>query len=248
MNRQNTGKPELRIGTSGWSYDHWEGPFYPADLAQGERLAHYREHFDTVEINNTFYQVPEEGTFRTWLDEVSADFEFAVKANRYITHMKKLKDPREPLENFFQGITRLRENLGPILFQLPPNWHYNHGRLEEFLEALPAGRRYTFEFRDPEWINARSLRLLEGHGAAFCIYDYEGRTSPKHITANFVYIRLHGPTETAYEGRYTTVDLAGWAGAVSGWLESGKDVYCYFDNDYRGYAVENALELVSMLE
>lgn len=241
-------KPRLQIGTSGWSYDHWIGPFYPDDLPQEERLPYYRKHFDTVEINNTFYQNPEEETFRSWLEKVSEDFEFAVKANRYITHMKKLKDPREPLENFFQGISRLGKNLGPVLFQLPPNWYYNHERLASFLEVLPTGRRYTFEFRDPEWINAESLRLLEDHGAAFCIYDYKGRTSPKQVTADFVYLRLHGPTEQAYEGRYTTADLAGWAGAVSTWLEGGKDIYCYFDNDYRGYAVENALELLSMLE
>ena len=241
------GSAQLWIGTSGWSYDHWQGPFYPPGLPQEDWLSYYQEHFDTVEINNTFYQLPAENTFQRWRQHAPPGFRYAVKANRYITHLKNLKDPQEPLENFLRGVNVLGEDLGPILFQLPPDWDYNHRRLAAFLEVLPEGHRYSFELRDLDWINDRTLQLLEEHRAAFCIYDYQGRTTPRVVTADFIYLRLHGPTPEAYQGRYTTEDLAGWAGAFSSWLEQGKDVYCYFDNDIQGYAVDNARELKSML-
>jgi uncharacterized protein YecE (DUF72 family) len=237
----------LHIGTSGWHYEHWEGPFYPKDIAKSGYLAYYVQHLQTVEINNTFYQLPDTATLRTWRETVPEDFTFAVKASRYITHMKKLKDPQEPVPNFLERIDVLGDTLGPILFQLPPNWYFNGERLEAFLETLPSGYRYTFELRDPDWINDEAYALLEAHNAAFCIYDFHGRQSPKMVTADFVYVRLHGPYE-AYRGKYDTETLSGWAGAVSTWLRQGKDVYCYFDNDEAGYAVQNALELQSYLQ
>lgn len=237
----------LHIGTSGWSYDHWEGPFYPAGLDAGDRLAYYAERFSTVEVNTSFYHLPAPGVVDQWRDTVPADFVFAAKASRYITHMKKLRDPHATLPPFFERVDRLGDRLGPVLFQLPPRWHLDLPRLEAFLECLDKGRRYAFEFRAPSWFDRKVLRLLEKHAAAFCIYDLDGRLSPRHVTADFVYVRLHGPG-AAYQGSYDVRTLAGWAGAFSAWTRQGRAVYCYFDNDQRGYAALNALRLKQMLE
>ena len=236
----------MRIGTSGWYYDHWRGPFYPQDLSQEDFLPYYAEHFQTVEINNTFYQLPDEHTLLTWRDSVPQGFTFSVKASRYITHMKKLKDPEQSLTNFLERIDVLRDKLGPILFQLPPHWNANLQRLESFLKALPANHSCTFEFRDPSWFQSGVYELLREFNAAFCIYDFDRHLSPKEITADFIYVRLHGP-DGAYQGEYQTEQLAGWAGAFSTWASQGKEIYCYFDNDQGGYAPRNASQLQSML-
>lgn len=238
---------EIYIGTSGWHYDHWRGPFYPEDLPSAQWLAYYTEQLHTAEINNTFYQLPEASTFEAWYEAVPSSFIFAVKANRYITHMKKLKDPAEPVGNLMERVRLLDDKLGPILFQLPPNWHLNAERLDAFLDTLPEGYRYAVELRDPTWLAEPAYDALAAHNAAFCIYELSGRVSPKEVTADFVYVRLHGP-DGAYQGSYDTQTLSGWAGAFSTWLRQGKDVYCYFDNDQSGYAVQNALELQSMFD
>ncbi|GAB4364130.1 MAG: DUF72 domain-containing protein [Methylohalobius crimeensis] len=247
MSLPKSGKLLIHIGTSGWHYDHWRGPFYPQELASEDFLAYYHERFDTVELNNTFYRLPSPRTFESWRHSVGDDFIFSVKASRYITHLKKLKDPRPPLAHFFENLAPLTEKVGVILFQLPPRWRMNLERLQGFLEALPSDFRYTFEFRDPSWFDDRIYRLLAEFNAAFCIYDLDGKLSPKEVTANFVYIRLHGP-DGPYQGKYDTRTLCGWAGAISAWVAEGKEVYCYFDNDQAGYAVENALELKRMLQ
>jgi uncharacterized protein YecE (DUF72 family) len=236
----------IHIGTSGWHYDHWRGPFYPENLIPKEYLKFYQQKFHTVEINNSFYQLPSVKTLSDWRETVPAGFIFAVKGSRYITHMKKLKDPSQSVTPLLERIQSLGERLGPILFQLPPRWHFNAERLRAFLEALPRDYRYALEFRDPSWLNQEACRLLREHGAAFCIYEIAGRISPKEVTADFVYIRLHGPGE-AYQGRYDRQTLAGWAEAFSAWVAQGKVVFCYFDNDEAGYAAQNALELQEML-
>jgi uncharacterized protein YecE (DUF72 family) len=238
--------PQTHVGTSGWHYEHWEGPFYPAEIAREDYLAYYARHLPTVEVNNTFYQLPAVETLQRWRATAPEDFVFAVKASRYITHMKKLKDPEEPVTTFMGRIEALGDRLGPILFQLPPNWSFNRERLAAFLAVLPPGHRYTFELRDPDWLNDEAYALLEAHNAALCIYDFKGRQSPRRVTADFVYVRLHGP-HGAYRGSYSDEALAGWAGAFSTWRRQGKDVYCYFDNDEAGYAVQNALTLQAML-
>jgi len=236
----------IHIGTSGWHYDHWRGPFYPEDLAKKEFLAFYRQQFHTVEINNSFYQLPSEKTLAEWRDSVPVEFIFAVKGSRYITHMKKLKDPRQSVPPLLERIQVLGDRLGPILFQLPPRWHFNEERLQAFLESLPSDYRYALELRDPSWLNKEAYRLLSKYGAAFCIYEFAGRLSPKEVTADFVYIRLHGPGD-AYQGRYDRQTLAGWAGAISAWTAQGLTVFAYFDNDEAGYAAQNARELQEML-
>ena len=234
------------IGTSGWNYPHWRGAFYPQELPQREWLRYYSDRLQSVEINNTFYQLPERSTMEQWKASVPDSFLFSVKASRYITHMKKLKDPERSTGRFFRSIEPLGDKIGPILFQLPPRWKRNPGRLEGFIERLPPHYSYTFEFRDPSWFDRQTYRVLERAGAAFCIYHLAGDLSPKTITADFVYIRLHGPGD-AYEGLYDSQTLSGWAGAIAAWSRGGREVYCYFDNDQKGYAAKNAIELREML-
>lgn len=240
-------KGKLHIGTSGWHYKHWRGNFYPEKLKNGDFLDFYAERFAAVEINNTFYRLPEKRTLAAFHRDTPAGFLFAVKASRYITHMKKLKEGREHAGKFLARLEPLAGKTGPILFQLPPGWHCNVERLDEFISDLPGGYRYVFEFRDESWFSDPVYKLLREANAAFCIYELAGRVTPKEITADFVYIRLHGPG-AAYEGDYRTRELSGWAGAISTWRDQGLDVYVFFDNDQHGYAPKNGLELKEMLE
>jgi uncharacterized protein YecE (DUF72 family) len=236
----------IHIGTSGWHYGHWRGSFYPTDYDPEGFLKFYTGRFHSVEINNTFYHLPTAQALSIWRDTVPPDFIFAVKGSRFITHMKKLKDPERSLALFLERVTLLKDKLGPILFQLPPRWHFNAARLAAFLTALPGTCRYTLELRDVSWINDRTLDLLARYGVAFCIYELDGYLSPKETTADFVYIRLHGPGGP-YQGRYGTQTLAEWARAISAWSRQGREVFCYFDNDEAGFAPQNALELQEML-
>lgn len=237
---------QLHIGTSGWHYRHWIGNFYPDGLASPGFLEFYCSRFKTVEINNSFYRLPTAKTLAAWRDGTPDDFLFTMKASRYLTHMKKLKDPREPLRTFLEQADILGKKLGPILFQLPPGWHCNPDRLRTFLAVLPDRYRCAFEFRDPSWFDPEVYQALEEKNAAFCIYELEGTLSPKKITADFVYVRLHGPGG-AYQGSYDTAALSGWAGAFSTWLRQGREIFCYFDNDQQGFAANNALALARMM-
>jgi uncharacterized protein YecE (DUF72 family) len=237
----------VRIGTSGWNYPHWKEAFYPQGLPASEWLGYYAERFSTVEINATFYRLPEEGTLDAWRDAVPESFCFAVKASRYITHMKKLKDPERSTGRFFEAIDRLGDRLGPVLFQLPPRWHADPDRLSGFLKALPAGYRYVFEFRDESWWSDEVADLLREHGAAFCIFDLDRRTTPLTITTDFVYLRWHG-ADGAYRGRYDKAALDEWAAAIAGWRREGKPVYGYFDNDAEAQAPADARRLIDRLE
>jgi uncharacterized protein YecE (DUF72 family) len=237
----------IYIGTSGWNYDHWKGTFYPDSKKKRDWFSLYQSSFSTVEINNTFYNLPSEETVDKWHADSNPDFLYSIKASRYITHMKKLKDPEQSTPSFFSVIRRLGEKAGPVLFQLPPKWNRNTERLKGFLESLPDGYQYTFEFRDPSWFHSDIYKLLSEFNAAFCIYHLEGNDSPRELTADFVYIRLHGP-DGAYRGKYGKRELSGWAGAITAWKNQGRDIYCYFNNDENGFAPQNALELLGMLE
>jgi uncharacterized protein YecE (DUF72 family) len=238
--------PEIFIGTSGWSYEHWRGNFYPPDLPTGEMLSSYIQHFKTAEINNSFYHLPSEHAVTHWRESTPEDFVFSAKASRFITHMKKLKDPSVTLPPFMERISLLGRKLGPILFQLPSRWHFNLDRLLMFLQSLDRQYRYTFEFRDPSWFDDRVYAALAEHDVAWCIYDLDRQLSPLQLTTDFVYIRLHGPDE-AYCGSYDRRALTSWAERVLGWQAQGKQVYCYFDNDEAGYAPQNALMLKCLL-
>ena len=236
----------VRIGTSGWHYKHWLGPFYPADLRPKDMLAWYMDRFDTVELNNSFYRLPDPQTFDTWRRATPSSFCFAVKGSRYITHRKKLNDPAPALSRFLEPVESLHEKLGPILFQLPPHWSCDVPRLKAFLEALPPRHRYTFEFRDPSWHDAAVYRTLGRYNAAFCLYELDGFEAPYQLTADFVYVRLHGPGRK-YQGDYSRKHLRDWARRIARWQAQLKAVYVYFDNDEAGYAAKNAAELKARL-
>jgi len=237
---------KIYIGTSGWSYKHWMGTFYPAGTRQKDRFAYYQKFFATVELNSPFYHLPPKETFEKWKNDVSPDFVYAVKASRYITHMKKLNDPSESLTRLLDNASGLDEKLSIILFQLPPNWEIDIERLKAFLEKLPKGNRYTFEFRNPTWYREEVYTLLKEHNCAFCIYELDGHISPIEVTANYVYIRLHGPGGK-YQGSYSDAALHEWATRCKEWAAQGKDVYVYFDNDQEGYAAFNGIKLQEMI-
>lgn len=238
---------KVHIGTSGWFYEHWIGPFYPESLSRKKFLPYYMQHLDSVEINRTFYSLPKKKVFEEYAGLAARPFIFSVKASQFITHMKRLSNPRQPLRKLLGRLEGLGKHLGPILFQLPPNWKVNLERLEEFLKALPKGHRYAFEFRDPSWINDEVIALLKHYLAAFCIYEFDDYLSPCFVTANFVYIRLHGPNG-AYAGNYSHKKLQKWARFIRKQIRAGKDAYCYFDNDEAGYAADNAISLAKILK
>jgi len=242
-----TKRASCHIGTSGWHYKHWKGPFYPEDFSEREFLDFYSKRFSAVEINNSFYQLPDPGTLRQWHRTVHGDFIFAVKASRYITHMKKLKDPRKSLSNFLKVIDTLKDKLGPVLFQLPPRWHINAERLESFLNQLPREYPCAFEFRDSSWFDEKIYQVLTDYNAAFCVYELAGHRSPERVTSDYVYIRLHGPKAAAYEGSYSKQCLNTWADKIRKWMKDGREVYCFFDNDQYGYAAKNAAALREIL-
>lgn len=233
---------EIRIGTSGWHYKHWVGRFYPERCSAAQMLGFYTQHFDTVELNNSFYKLPTPEAFRAWRNAAPKDFCFAVKASRFITHNKKLKDPENALNNFLPRAEALGAKLGPVLFQLPPQWGLNLARLDEFLAALPKYHRYAFEFREPSWNTPSVYELLRRHSAAYCIFELAGFQSPFEVTADWTYVRLHGPGER-YQGSYDRRALSAWAARIAEWSTRLKSVYFYFDNDDSAYAAHNALEL-----
>lgn len=233
----------IRIGTSGWNYKHWIGPFYPPGLPQKELLSFYVEHFDTLEINNSFYKLPESKTIISWREHVPKTFTFSVKASRFITHMKKLRAPKTSTNKLFNRLEKFDNKLGPILFQLPPRWHVNPQRLTKFLEAMPSKHQYAFEFRDQSWLTSEIYELLTHHNIAFCIHDFGGKKTPFKITASFTYIRFHGTGATAYTGSYPSDLLKRWAHRIRSWRNDLEDVYVYFNNDPHANAVRNAKRL-----
>jgi uncharacterized protein YecE (DUF72 family) len=237
----------IHIGTSGWHYQHWKGPVYPDKLPASKMLEYYTQHFDTVELNNTFYRLPTENGLETWRESTPSGFLFAAKGSRFLTHMKKLKDPAPGIAKFFERVDRLGKKLGPIVFQLPPWWEVNAARMEEFLEALPPRHKYAFELRNPTWHTAEIYRLLRRRNAAFCIFEIAGEFSGLEVTANFTYVRLHGPGG-AYQGSYPHATLHKWAERIGAWRKDLGGVYVYFDNDQAGYAVQNARELRGILQ
>lgn len=237
----------IHIGTSGWSYSHWRGAFYPAALSAQRMLDHYARIFDCVEINNSFYRLPSAQTLLDWRRTVGPDFVFAVKASRFITHNKKLKDAQLTVPRLLERIAVLGPQLGPVLFQLPPTWSLNLSRLAEFLQILPQGLRFAMEFRHPAWHCQPVYALLRRHQVAFCIFELGESNSPHVITSDLVYVRLHGPRQR-YQGSYGDEALRHWALRLRQWAKSGHEVFCFFDNDEQAYAALNGRTLNSLLE
>mgnify|MGYP003574877510 CR=1 FL=1 len=237
----------IHIGTSGWSYKHWRGTFYPLDIKIKDHFLYYTKMFNSVEINNTFYGVPSDETFLKWKKQVPENFMYVIKANRFITHLKKLHDPLESLPSFLGKTAFLSTKLGAVLFQLPPSLKIDLTLLETFVAALPSQNRYVFEFRNTTWYEPEVYELLKKYNIAFCIYELAGHISPTITTADFVYLRLHGPGAGKYQGSYSDEALMEWAVQCKKWLET-KDVFVYFDNDEKGYAPMNALHLLHFIK
>jgi uncharacterized protein YecE (DUF72 family) len=235
------------VGCSGWEYKHWRGDFYPAEVPRARWFEHYAAAFDTVEVNNTFYRLPEETTFASWAARAPAGFTYAVKASRFLTHMKKLKDPAEPLDRLFNRMVPLGSHLGPVLYQLPPGWKPDRGRLENFLQALPRGHRHVIEFRDPSWYADDVMEMLERKQVSLCLHDMRGSATGRERVGPFVYVRFHGATGQI-SGGYSGEHLEDWAAWFQTARAAGTDVYAYFNNDVGGHAPRNALTLKRVLE
>ena len=236
----------IRVGTSGWTYAHWRGVFFPPELKSRELLPYYCRGFDSVEANVGFYRLPAERTFTAWHKATPPDFIFSLKAHRYITHGLRLKDAGEPLVNVVGRYASLREKLGPILFQFAEKFECDSDRLREFLPLLPEFMRFTFEFRHDSWFTPEVYELLREHGCALTIADTPDFPMALEITAGFVYVRLHGG-RVIYQSAYTDAEIAEWGKRAQDWAAEGRDVYIYFDNDFLANAPRNALTLRRML-
>ncbi|MCX5769792.1 MAG: DUF72 domain-containing protein [Candidatus Hydrogenedentes bacterium] len=246
-------KGRVEIGTSGYQYDHWRGVFYPEDIPKRKWFEYYATRFDTVEINNTFYRLPSAETFEQWHDRAPENFCFTLKYSRYGSHIKHLKDGAETISAYMHAAQRLESKLGPILVQLPPHWKVDPQRLDEFFSAArnharwkreglrwdSHAQRWAVEFRDPSWLEDRVYDVLERRGVALCIHDII-KDHPRVVTADWVYLRLHGASDW---GNYSPGDLDKMAGEIGAWRARGLDVYAYFNNDAHGYAVANAKDL-----
>lgn len=230
----------IRIGTSGWQYRDWRGPFYPRGLARGRWLEHYAASFGTVEVNNAFYRLPEAGTFASWAARVPDGFSIAVKASRYLTHVRRLRDPAEPVERLMVRAAHLGDRLGPVLLQLPPNLGADPGALAGVLAAFAAhGARVAVEFRHPSWFTERCYELLAGHGAALCWADRNSRpVTPLVRTAAWGYVRFHEGAASPHPC-YGRAALTAWAERLAA-LCGGAEVFCYFNNDTRACALRDA--------
>jgi len=209
-------------------------------------LSWYADRFDTVEINNSFYKLPSTEALAGWCRQTPANFCFAVKASRYITHNRKLKDGAQTSDKFISQMRELGKRLGPILFQLPPSWRVNRDRLAEFLSELPRTQHYVFEFRNETWNTPEVYDMLHRHNAAFCMFELAGFQSPMEVTADFVYVRLHGPGNK-YQGDYSKSQLRTWTTRIKTWRKTLKYIFIYFDNDQAGFAAKNAMELKRMV-
>ena len=227
-------------------YKHWRGLFYPDGLPVKRWFDHYAAVFDTVEINNSFYQLPKPETFAGWREQAPPGFCYAVKANRYLTQSKKLKDCEEPIARMMASVEALKPALGPLLYQLPPHFKLNLDRLEAFLAIAPKGVAKVFEFREPSWYCDQVFALLEQYSASLCVHDMPGSASPRPAVGPIAYVRFHG-TGGKYVGRYPDQALAGWADWSAEQARHGRAVWAYFNNDIHGHAVEDAQTLRAMV-
>ncbi len=234
---------EVRIGCSGWNYSEWRDDFYPPRTPASRWLSHYASVFDTVEVNATFYRLPETKTTRTWAEQVPDDFVFAIKGSRYLTHMRRLRDMETGLERFWERLEPLREagKLGPVLWQLPGNFHRDDETLAAALAALPAAK-HCFEFRHPSWFAPDVYELLEEHGASLALGDDARRPLPDASPVGpFAFLRLHYGRR-GRNGNYSDRELEGWRRRIAAWRSRGP-VFVYLNNDWQGFAPRNARKL-----
>jgi uncharacterized protein YecE (DUF72 family) len=238
----------VRIGTSGWSYQHWTDVLYPRGLAPAKRLARYAQTFDTVELNASFYRWPKDSTFAQWRDQLPDGATMSVKAHRGLTHYRRLASPEPWIERFERCWRVLGDRRGVLLVQLHPEHQRDDSRLDAFLASMPPSIRVAVELRHPSWNEPAVYHLLEHRRAAYVVMSGAGLACVPRATTDFVYIRMHGPDQDAiYAGRYSDDQLRGWADRVAEWRRHGKDVWVYFNNDLGGHAVRNALTLRELL-
>jgi uncharacterized protein YecE (DUF72 family) len=241
----------VRIGTSGWSYNHWAGVLYPPGTASGHRLARYSEVFDTVELNASFYRWPKDSTFVGWRDQLPPGFTMSVKAHRGLTHYRRLGSPEPWIERFERCWHLLGDRRGVLLVQVHPEWQRDkstQARLDSFLDGVPAWIRVAVELRHPSWNDPAVYQSLERHRAAYVVMSGSGLACIPRATTDLVYIRMHGPdSDPMYAGSYSNDELRGWADRITEWDRDGKDVWMYFNNDLGGHAVRNALRLRDLL-
>ena len=246
-------KGNVFIGTSGWNYSHWgKGVFYPTGLKQKEWLCYYSQRFTTVEINSTFYRLPKETVFERWANTVPTHFNFVIKVSRYITHIKKLNQPEQALTKFLENVSLLKKKLALLLFQLPPFLKAHQPHLTHLLDFLKdqeiiPGVRSCFEFRNSSWLEEETFHLLTRHNAALCFADWPELNVTEPVTADFIYLRRHGPT-SLYSSGYSSREIKKDAGKIKKWAEEGKDIYVYFNNDAEGWAIKNALSLLRVVD
>ena len=234
----------IRIGTSGWTYQHWQGIFYPDKWPKSRWLEYYIRYFDTVELNATFYRLPKPMTFENWKSRTPDNFVWSVKSSKFITHIKRLENPADPLGRLYGAVAGFGEKLGVILFQLPPSLAFDEKIFRDFCESLDPQARHALEVRHPSWIDDQVFGILKEFNIALCVADTAGRYPfCEEMTADFVYIRLHG-SQKLYASPYGEEELQAWAEKVDLW---GKDAFIYFDNDYEGHAVNNAKRLKEIL-
>jgi len=238
--------PGIHVGCSGWVYRHWRGTFYPEGLPQKRWFEHYATQFDTVEINASFYRLPLASTFEGWREKAPPGFRYALKVNRFITHMKKLLDCEAEVDRFIALARPLQDKLGPLLYQLPPSLHRDLPRLDTFLGRLPGDLMHVVEFRHASWYDEEVLALLDGHNVGFVVHDLRGLVSPRWASGNLAYVRFHG-TSGRYHGLYGKEVLAEWADWCRSQRDVGRSVWCYFNNDIHGHALEDARDLKEML-
>ncbi|WP_022682911.1 DUF72 domain-containing protein [Sphingobium bisphenolivorans] len=236
----------IRIGCSGWNYRHWRGRFYPEKLPMKQWFAFYAEHFDTVEINNSFYRLPKPETVDKWREQAPPGFCYAVKANRFLTQMKKLKDCEEPVARMMASFRQFGPTLGPILYQMPPQFGVDLERLQAFLRILPREQVHMFEFRHPSWYVDAVYALLERHGAGLCLHDMAGSATPRVAVGPVAYVRFHG-SGGRYWGRYSETHLRGWAEWMREQASAGRPVWAYFNNDPEAQAIEDARALKALV-
>ena len=238
----------IQIGTSGWHYQHWRGVYYPDELNSSKWLAFYAREFSCVEVNSSFYRLPDKTTIDSWLTATPDHFKFAIKASRYITHQKKLRECQESLQRLFQTTAQFGDKLGPIVFQLPPHWRMNIERLATFVQLLPLDLQIAMEFRDPDWHCSAVWELLADHDIAWCEFDLPGVESTGTQTGSFAYLRLHGPGPQPYCGSYSDAQLEKRAMQLTQLENQGVESWVFFDNDQGGYAIENAQQLKSLYQ
>jgi uncharacterized protein YecE (DUF72 family) len=237
-----------RIGCSGWSYRHWRGPFYPADAPTSRWFAEYTRHFDTVELNTTFYRLPTLDAVRSWAESAPPGFVYALKLGAFGSHRMKLRDAGSWLPNHVERVRLLGPHAGPTLIQMPPRWRRDVSRLDEMLAVTPRDLRWAVELREPSWLHDDVYDVLRRHGAALCVHDLLA-DHPFELTTDWLYARRHGPHGPAhkYQGRYGPNRLRRFAEQLAAVLEDGHDVYCYFNNDDAGYAPADAAWLAARL-